>query len=79
MHWGDLFQFTVSPLELVLRATLVYWFLLDWAAFRWPWLQKMIEPPPLLLVEHGRLRRHAMRREMIGVEIITLVTRRRVK
>jgi uncharacterized membrane protein YcaP (DUF421 family) len=32
MHWVDLFQFTVSPLELMLRGTVVYWFL--FALFR---------------------------------------------
>jgi uncharacterized membrane protein YcaP (DUF421 family) len=28
MHWGSLFAINVSPLELVLRGTLTYWFLL---------------------------------------------------
>ena len=33
MDWHDVFAFTMSPWELILRGTLMYWFL--FALFRW--------------------------------------------
>ena len=144
MNWGDLFGLTVSPLEIFVRGSIVYWFiflifrlvlrrevgaigvadvlvvvliadasqnamagdyrsitdglllistivfwnfLVDWLAFRWPWLGHVLEPPPLLLIEHGRMNRANMRREFLtpdelrsklrekGVEDLTQVKR----
>jgi uncharacterized membrane protein YcaP (DUF421 family) len=119
---ADLFRIGVDPLELVVRGTLMYWFLfllfrfvltrdvgsigiadvlllvliadasqnamagsystvsegcilvatiaawnyvLDWLAFHFPLLRRLVEAPPLLLVKNGRINRRAMRREMV--------------
>ena len=123
MNWGDLFGLTVSPLEIFVRGSVVYWFiflifrlvlrrevgaigvadvlvvvliadasqnamagdyrsitdglllistivfwnfLVDWLVFRWHWLAHVLEPPPLLLIEHGRMNRANMRREFLS-------------
>jgi uncharacterized membrane protein YcaP (DUF421 family) len=125
MNWAELFGFTLSPLEIVVRGSAVYWFLyvifrlvlrreagavgiadvlvivliadasqnamageyrsisegfvliativfwnytMDWAAFRWPRIGRLLEPPPLVLVERGEMLRANMRRELIGAE-----------
>jgi uncharacterized membrane protein YcaP (DUF421 family) len=122
MNAADLFGFTLSPWEIVLRGSAVYWFiflifrlvlrrevgalgladvlvivliadasqnamageyrtisegclliativfwnvLLDWAAFRFPRIARLLESPPLPLVEHGRVLRSNLRRELI--------------
>jgi uncharacterized membrane protein YcaP (DUF421 family) len=121
----ELFQLTVPPWELVLRGTLVFWFLfgifrfvmrrdvgsvgladvlvlvliadasqnamsggyesvadgailvstivlwnyaLDWGAYRFDWVRRVAEPPPLLLVRAGRVMRANLRREMITLD-----------
>ena len=125
MNWAELFGFTLSPLEIVVRGSAIYWFLfvifrlvlrrevgalgiadvlvivliadasqnamageyrsisegfvliativfwnytMDWAAFRWPRIGRLLEPPPVVLVERGRMLRVNMRREFIGAE-----------
>ena len=125
MNWAELFGFTLSPLEIVVRGSAIYWFLflifrlvlrrevgalgiadvlvivliadasqnamageyrsiseglvlistivfwnytMDWAAFRWPRIGRLLEPPPVVLVERGRMLRINMRREFIGAE-----------
>jgi uncharacterized membrane protein YcaP (DUF421 family) len=73
---------------LFLISTIVFWnFLIDWLAFRWRWLARVLEPPPLLLIEHGQMNRPNMRREFLtpdelrsklreqGVEDLTQVKR----
>lgn len=51
---------------LLLVATLIFWnFTLDWLAYHFPRLEKFIHPPPLKLVQHGKLLRKNMRRELI--------------
>ena len=53
---------------LVLVATIAGWnLLLDWASFRSNRLRKMLEPPPVVLVRHGRLIAKALRHELITV------------
>ena len=44
----------------ILVGTLIGWnMLIDWITFRFPSLQKLLEPPPLLLIDDGRvLHRH---------------------
>lgn len=125
MNWSDLFGFTVSPVEIVIRGSAVFWFLfgifrlvlrreigavgiadvlvivliadasqnamageyrsitdgfvlvgtivfwnalLDWAAYKSPRLARFVEPPPLVLVNHGRMHRGNLRREFIAPE-----------
>jgi len=121
----SLFAFNVSPLELVVRGTLIYWFLfllfrfvlrrdvgsvgiadvllvvliadasqnamaggyetvaeggvlvltlmgwnwlLDWATFRFDAVRRFAEPPPLLLVRHGRVLHRNLRQEFLTMD-----------
>jgi len=122
---GALFRITVDPLEIVVRGTVMYWFLfalfrfvlrrdvgsigiadvllvvliadasqnamaggygsitdgcvlvatiagwnyaLDWAAFHFPALRRVVEPPPLPLIRDGTMLRKNMRRELVTVD-----------
>jgi uncharacterized membrane protein YcaP (DUF421 family) len=122
IQWDELTSFSVSPLEIVLRGTLVYLFLfiffrfvlrrdtgsvgvsdfllvvivadasqngmsgdadtvpdalllvstlmawnylIDMASYRSARLRALLQPPPLKLVEHGRLLRRNMRKEFV--------------
>ena len=54
---------------LILVSTIIFWsFALDWLGYRFPRLQAWIRPPPLRLIENGRLLRHNMRKELIAPE-----------
>jgi uncharacterized membrane protein YcaP (DUF421 family) len=54
---------------LILISTIVFWnFLLDWAAYRFPWLERLITPKALNLVKDGRILRHNLRREFLTEE-----------
>jgi uncharacterized membrane protein YcaP (DUF421 family) len=51
---------------LLLVATIGFWdYLLDWLGYRYPFFERLLRPPPLLLVSRGRLMRQNMKREMI--------------
>jgi uncharacterized membrane protein YcaP (DUF421 family) len=51
---------------LVLCATLIGWnFFLDWLAYRLNFVQKLLEPSPLPVIENGKLQLRNMRREFI--------------
>ena len=51
---------------LVLVGTLVFWnYALDWLACKSPRVQRLIHPPPLLLVKDGQLLRRNMRKELL--------------
>lgn len=51
---------------LLLVATIIFWtYFLDFLAYHWPWLDKLIQSPPLLLVQDGKLQLKNMRKEMI--------------
>jgi uncharacterized membrane protein YcaP (DUF421 family) len=122
---ASLFELTVDPMELIVRGTLIYWFLflllrfvlrrdigsvgladvlllvliadaaqnamaggyesvtdgfilvgtiagwnwlLDWAAFRFLSVRRLVEPRPLPLVRDGQMNRRNMRRQMITVD-----------
>ncbi len=123
MDWSEVFGLSVSPLELVVRGTAMYFFLflifrvvvkrrvgavgmgdilvlvivadaaqngmageyrsvtdgcilvativgwntlVDWLTYRSPRLQKILEPPPLLLVQNGRVLWHHLRHEFMS-------------
>jgi uncharacterized membrane protein YcaP (DUF421 family) len=52
---------------LALVLTIVGWDLLfDWLCERFPALRPILHPPPLLLIDNGRLLKRNLRREMIG-------------
>jgi len=128
LHWGELFGLSVPPLELVVRGSALYLFLLvlfrvvikrrmgaigmadilvlviisdasqnamageyktvtdgfilistiiawnylfDWAGYRFPRLQKLIEPAPLLLIRDGRVLRRNLRVEYVSDQELT--------
>jgi uncharacterized membrane protein YcaP (DUF421 family) len=51
---------------LVLCGTLIGWnYLVDWLAYLFPAFGKLIEPPPLPIVQNGVLNRRNMRSELI--------------
>ena len=53
----------------ILVATLVGWnFLLDWAAFRFRWIERIVEPRPLPLIRAGRILHKNLRAEFLTVE-----------
>jgi uncharacterized membrane protein YcaP (DUF421 family) len=54
---------------LVLVATIYLWnYLLDLAAFRWPRVHRLLNPPPLPLVTDGQVIRRNLRQEMLTLD-----------
>jgi uncharacterized membrane protein YcaP (DUF421 family) len=54
------------PDGILLVATIIFWsYALDWLSFRFPRLQRLIEPAPLLLIKDGQLLHQNLRRELI--------------
>ena len=61
---------------LVLVATIIFWnYALDWVAHRFAWFERIVHPPPLLLVEDGVMLRRNMRRELVTEEELMAQTR----
>jgi uncharacterized membrane protein YcaP (DUF421 family) len=53
----------------ILVLTIVFWnYAIDWLGFRFPALQRLTRPPPLLLIKDGKMLPRNMRREMITAE-----------
>lgn len=53
----------------ILVATIAIWdYFLDWLSFRFPALQPLFRPTPLLLIKNGRLQRQNMKKQMIQEE-----------
>ena len=51
----------------ILIATIITWnVLLDWATYKSSRLQKILEPPPLLLIDNGRVLRRNLRVEFVS-------------
>lgn len=51
----------------ILVATLIAWnMLIDWLSFRMPALQRVLEPPPLLLIDNGRVLWRHLRLELVS-------------
>ena len=51
----------------ILVGTLIGWnMLIDWLTFRFPRLQHILEPPPLLLVDNGRVLWRHLRHEFVS-------------
>jgi uncharacterized membrane protein YcaP (DUF421 family) len=51
----------------ILVGTIIGWnTLVDWLTYRWPRLQKILEPPPLLLVDDGRVLWRHLRYELMS-------------
>jgi uncharacterized membrane protein YcaP (DUF421 family) len=54
---------------VVLVLTIVFWeYLLDWLAWRFPALRPILQPPPLKLIENGRVVENNMRKEMLSTD-----------
>jgi uncharacterized membrane protein YcaP (DUF421 family) len=54
---------------LLLVGTIMAWdYVLDWAGSRFPSVQGLIHPPPLLLVRDGELLRQNLKREFVSEE-----------
>jgi len=106
LDWGKLFGFSVPPLELIIRSSVMFLFLwllfrvvikrrigamgmagtytsisdavvvvgtivlwnhfFDWLAFRSAWLQRLLEPSPLLVVHRGQILWRNMRQEFLS-------------
>ena len=55
------------PNGLAAVLSLLFWnYSLDWLAYRWPWLRRLLEPQPLQLVKDGRPIRAHLEREHIA-------------
>jgi uncharacterized membrane protein YcaP (DUF421 family) len=53
---------------LLLVGTIMFWgYFLDWLGYRFPLVQQLIHPPPLLLVKNGTLLVRNMRKELITI------------
>ena len=53
----------------ILVLTIVIWeYVIDWAAWRFPSLQPILKSPSLLLVENGRVLRRNLRAEMLSMD-----------
>jgi len=51
----------------ILVSTIIAWNVaIDWLTYRYKWLQKLLEPPPLLLIQNGRILRQNLRKEFIS-------------
>ena len=57
----------VSVVEgTILIATVLFWsYAIEWLTHRSPWFERFFQPPPLLLIENGRMLLRNMRTELI--------------
>ncbi|MGJ0485237.1 MAG: DUF421 domain-containing protein [Methylomicrobium sp.] len=54
---------------VALVSTLAFWdYFIDWLGYRYPSLQRVLRPAPILLIKDGRFQRRNMRQEMITEE-----------
>jgi len=54
---------------LILISTIVFWnFLLDWAAYRFRWVDRLMAPEALKLIKDGRILHRNLRREFLTEE-----------
>jgi uncharacterized membrane protein YcaP (DUF421 family) len=60
-------EYTSVTDAFVLVGTIVAWnYLFDWLNFRFAFLQKILEPPPLPLIDRGRILWRNMRLELVS-------------
>jgi uncharacterized membrane protein YcaP (DUF421 family) len=53
----------------ILVATIVGWnVLVDWLAYRYAWLRRILEAPMVVLVRNGRMQRNAMKEQLMSVD-----------
>lgn len=54
---------------VILVSTILFWnYALDWLSFRSPFMEKLLRPVPLLLVEDGKVLRRNMREELVTMD-----------
>jgi uncharacterized membrane protein YcaP (DUF421 family) len=54
---------------VALVSTIAFWdYCLDWLGYRFPAVQRLLRPAPLLLIKDGRMQKRNMRQEMITEE-----------
>lgn len=54
---------------ILLVSTIVFWdYFLDWLGYRFPLMQRLLRPAPLLLIKDGQLQRRNLKEEMITQE-----------
>ena len=62
-------EYTSISDAIVVVSTIVLWnYLFDWLAFHYAWMQRLLEPPPLLVVDHGKILWRHMRMELLSRE-----------
>jgi uncharacterized membrane protein YcaP (DUF421 family) len=74
-------EYTSITDGFILVGTIVAWnYLFDWLNFRFEFLQKILEPPPLPLIDRGRILWRNMRLELVSEqELRTKLRERGVK
>ena len=61
--------YTTITEGMILVGTIAGWnYLLDWLAFRFARVRRLLEPPPLPLVRDGRVLRAHLRRELLTID-----------
>lgn len=51
---------------LALITVLVFWnLLIDWLSFKYSWMRRIVEAPPLVLIRNGVLQKREMRKEFV--------------
>ncbi|AIE83775.1 hypothetical protein OP10G_0407 [Fimbriimonas ginsengisoli Gsoil 348] len=54
---------------LLLVLTLTFWnYAMDWLGYHFKAIDRLLEPPPLLLIKNGQMLRRNMRQELITVD-----------
>jgi uncharacterized membrane protein YcaP (DUF421 family) len=54
---------------LVLVTTIAFWdYFLDWFSYKFPVVQRLLRPAPLLLIKDGQIQKRNLRQEMITEE-----------
>lgn len=62
-------SYETVPEACILVTTLIGWnYLFDWASFRFDWFRRFSQPPPLLLVDRGRIVGRNLRKEFVTRE-----------
>ncbi len=58
--------YTSIPNGIVLVSTILFWsYTFDWLTYRFEWFRRLTEPPPLPLIQGGKLLRRNLRQELI--------------
>lgn len=62
-------EYKSIPSGIVLVSTIIFWsYAFDWLSYKFPWFNRLTEPPPLPLIKAGKMLRKNMRRELITEE-----------